>query len=163
MKRKTISETFQFSPEVYIRHAAPQDIPAIAAIERESFVDPWEQMVFAESLAIFPETFFVALAGDDVIGFILGGYEDTGENLYGHICNLAVKRSHQHAGIGRMLVSRLEQQFMVGLAVAATLEVRFANVPAQKFYRKLGYTDVFRIAGYYRNGEDAIVMMRWFF
>ncbi|MEN6610453.1 MAG: ribosomal protein S18-alanine N-acetyltransferase [Methanoregulaceae archaeon] len=145
-----------------IRHTGISDMPAIVAIERESFVDPWDQQTFIETLSYFPDTFFTVWSGNEIAGFAVGGYEDTGENIYGHICNLAIKRSHQKAGIGRTLVTRLEQQFMIGLASASTLEVRVGNIPAQKFYRKLGYTEVFRIAEYYANKEDAIVMMKWF-
>jgi ribosomal-protein-alanine N-acetyltransferase len=145
-----------------IRHAVPSDVPAIVEIEREFFVDPWDQKTFAETLSFFPDTFFVALSGNLVAGFIIGGFEDTGGNVYGHICNLAVKKKFHHAGIGRKLVARLERQFIIGLASAATLEVRVGNTPAQQFYRRLGYREVFRIAEYYSNGEDAIVMMKSF-
>ena len=147
---------------IAIRHAVLSDVPAIAAIERESFVDPWDANTFAETLSWFPDTFFVALEGTELAGFAVGGFEDTGENVYGHICNLAVRQAGQHRGIGRQLVARLERQFLIGLASAATLEVRVRNIPAQKFYRKLGYHEVFRIAEYYANREDAIVMMKWF-
>lgn len=145
-----------------IRHTIHSDIPAIVTIERESFVDPWDQPTFTETLSCFPDTFFTVWSGNEIAGFAVGGYEDTGENIYGHICNLAIKKSHQGNGIGRTLVTRLEQQFMIGLASASTLEVRVGNTPAQKFYRNLGYTEVFRIAEYYANREDAIVMMKWF-
>ena len=37
-----------------IRRAAPADIPAIVAIENESFVDPWDQSVFLEALTYYP-------------------------------------------------------------------------------------------------------------
>ncbi|MGB4196055.1 MAG: ribosomal-protein-alanine N-acetyltransferase, partial [Methanoculleus sp.] len=33
---------------------------------------------------------------------------------------------------------------------------------AQEFYRRLGYREVFQVASYYSNGEDALVMMKWF-
>lgn len=145
-----------------IRRTVLTDIPSIVAIERESFVDPWDEATFTESLSYFPDTFFTVWAGSDIAGFAVGGYEDTGENIYGHICNLAIKKSWQKAGFGRLLLTRLEQQFMVGLASASTLEVRVGNTPAQKFYRKMGYSEVFRIAEYYANKEDAIVMMKWF-
>jgi ribosomal-protein-alanine N-acetyltransferase len=145
-----------------IRHAALVDVPAISAIERESFVDPWNAEIFFDALSYFPGTFFVAVTGGEVVGFIAGGFEDTGEQVYGHICNLAVRKDFRHQGVGKHLVARLEQQFIVGFASGVQLEVRLSNAPAQQFYRKLGYKDVFRIAEYYSNGEDAIVMMKWF-
>jgi ribosomal-protein-alanine N-acetyltransferase len=51
---------------------------------------------------------------------------------------------------------------MVELATAVQLEVRVSNANAQQFYRRLGYRDVFQIDDYYSNGENALVMMKWF-
>jgi ribosomal-protein-alanine N-acetyltransferase len=61
-----------------------------------------------------------------------------------------------------MLVRREEQQFAIELAAGVQLEVRVSNTAAQQFYRKVGYRDVFVIDRYYANGEDAVVMMKWF-
>ena len=148
--------------EITIRKARQEDIGAIAAIEAESFPDPWSAQVFAETLAYFPSTFFVAVHQERVVGFVAGGIEDTGEEVYGHICNLAVTRSYRKLGVGRMLVQRAERQFAINLAAGVQLEVRVSNVTAQQFYRRLGYRDVFLIDRYYANGEDAVVMMKWF-
>ncbi len=146
----------------HVRRAVPTDIGAITMIEKESFPDPWEQNVFLEALTYYPTTYFVATCDGAVAGFIVGALEDTGENIYGHICNLAVSPRFRHRGIGRMLVSRAENQFALELATGVQLEVRVSNTPAQKFYTKKGYRPVFCIDQYYANGEDALVMMKWF-
>lgn len=148
--------------DIIIRRTRPGDIESIARIEQVSFLDPWKAAVFAESLTYFPETFFVATLGGEVVGFIVGGLEDTGEEIYGHICNLAVALSCRKQGIARRLVEREEQQFVIELATGVQLEVRVSNRDAQQFYKKLGYRPVLRFAGYYANGEDALVMMKWF-
>ena len=150
------------SRPVQIRRATPFDIPAIVAIERELFIDPWEHAVFLEALTYYPTTYFVAVSNGNVAGFVVGGLEDTGENVYGHLCNLGVAPSYQHRGIGRLLVARIEHQFAFEMATGVQLEVRVSNAVARRFYRRLGYRDVFRIGEYYSNGEDAAVMMRWF-
>jgi ribosomal-protein-alanine N-acetyltransferase len=145
-----------------IRRATPLDIPAIVAIERELFIDPWDQSVFLEALTYYPTTYFVAVCEARVAGFVIGGLEYTGENIYGHLCNLGVTRSCQHRGIGRLLVNRIEHQFALELASGIQLEVRTSNTVAQHFYRHLGYREVLRFPHYYSNGEDAVVMMKWF-
>ncbi len=150
------------SRPVQVRRATPLDIPAIVAIERDLFIDPWEQAIFLEALTYYPTTYFVAIADGAVVGFIVGGLEDTGENVYGHLCNLGVTPRYQHQGIGRLLVNRIEHQFAFELANGVQLEVRLSNKPAQLFYKRLGYREVFRIANYYANVEDAVVMMKWF-
>ncbi|HOT04252.1 MAG TPA: ribosomal protein S18-alanine N-acetyltransferase [Methanolinea sp.] len=148
--------------DIAIRRARPRDIDRISQIEQESFVDPWKAAVFAEALSYFPESFFVATVSGEVVGFVLGGLEDTGEEIYGHICNLAVTPAWRKRGIARRLVERVEQQFAVELATGVQLEVRVSNRAAQQFYRRLGYRPALRFKGYYANGEDAIVMMKWF-
>ena len=149
-------------PLPIIRRASPMDIAAIVAIEKESFIDPWEQSVFLEAFTYFPSTCFVAVCDGAVAGFIVGGLEDTGENIYGHLCNLGVTTAYRHRGIGKLLVRRLEHQSALELATGVQLEVRVGNIIAQRFYRRLGYRDVFEIEDYYSNGEDALVMMKWF-
>ena len=84
-----------------IRRAAPADIPAIVAIENESFADPWDQSVFLEALTYYPSTYFVAICDGAVAGFIVGGLEDTGENIYGHLCNIGVSPRYRRRGVGQ--------------------------------------------------------------
>jgi [ribosomal protein S18]-alanine N-acetyltransferase len=147
---------------ITIRRARQRDIAAISAIELTSFKDPWTPEILLETLEYFPETFFIAEAGTEVAGFLVGGMEDTGELLYGHICNFAVDDRYRRLGIGTELVARAEHQFMFMFAAGVQLEVRSSNTIAQAFYSRLGYRMVFSIDQYYSNGEDAVVMMKWF-
>ncbi len=149
-------------PLPQIRRATPADIAAIVAIEEESFIDPWEQAVFLEALTYYPTTYFVAECDGAVVGFVVGGLEDTGENIYGHLCNLGVSPRYRRRGIAKLLVNRVEHQFALELATGVQLEVRVSNTAAQRFYRRMRYREVFGIEHYYANGEDAIVMMKWF-
>jgi ribosomal-protein-alanine N-acetyltransferase len=134
--------------QLIIRRAQPADIPQIVAVERSAFT--------------YPETFFVAKNNGDVAGFVAGGVEDTGEEVYGHIMNLAVASGYRRQGIGQHLIRRLEQEYLILGASAVQLEVRVTNTGAQEFYRRLGYREVFQVAAYYANEEDALVMMKWF-
>ncbi|MBP2146943.1 ribosomal-protein-alanine N-acetyltransferase [Methanofollis sp. W23] len=148
---------------VFLRRAVVADLPTVAAIERESFVDPWSEETFLQALEVWADMFFVAQVGNEIAGFIVGGLEDTGDAIYGHVCNFAVTRTYQGHGIGRLLLRRAEHQFAIRLAEGVQLEVRVSNTHAQSFYQKNGYQPVFVVAGYYANGEDAILMMKWFF
>jgi len=143
-----------------VRRARPTDIPGVMAIERECFVEPWDEEVFVQTLEWTPFHFFVALADQRLLGFIVGCMETTGSATYGHISNLGVTGAYRGKGLGRLLVLRLERQFMVDGAEGVLLEVRVSNTPAQEFYRRLGYEEAFLLSGYYSNGEDALVMMK---
>lgn len=144
----------------YIRRARPTDIPEIMAIERECFVEPWDEEVFVQTVEWTPFSFFVAMADGKIRGFVVGCLENTGSAVYGHVSNLGVTADYRGKGLGRLLVSRLERQFVLDGAEGVLLEVRVSNTDAQEFYRKLGYREAFLLSGYYSNGEDALVMMR---
>lgn len=148
--------------QLLIHRARPLDLPHIVAIEKESFLDPWDLPTLELVLETCGGHFFVARYQDLVVGFIAGGIEDTGEERYGHICNFAVTETFRRKGIGRRLVARAEHQFVLEGAAGVQLEVRVSNLAAQCFYERNGYQDVFLIPNYYANTEDALVMMRWF-
>ncbi|HWQ67832.1 MAG TPA: ribosomal protein S18-alanine N-acetyltransferase [Methanospirillum sp.] len=150
------------TPDLTIRRMKEADLPAVETIEQHSFTDPWNRDTLIEALETFPDTNFIAEAARQVAGFIICGVEDTGEEIYGHICSLAVSKFHRGLGIGSALLQRAEYQVMLKGATAMQLEVRISNQTAQKFYEGLGYQPVFQVAGYYANTEDALVMMRWF-
>jgi ribosomal-protein-alanine N-acetyltransferase len=143
-----------------IRRARPADIPAIMAIERECFVEPWDEEVFLQTLEWTPFHFFVATVGREMKGFVVGCLESTGAALYGHVSNLGITAAYRRKGLGRILVARLERQFILERAEGVLLEVRVSNTDAREFYHRLGYEEAFLLSGYYSNGEDALVMMR---
>jgi ribosomal-protein-alanine N-acetyltransferase len=147
-------------PARYIRRARPTDIPEILAIERECFVEPWEEEVFVQTMEWTPFFFLVAMADGKIRGFAVGCMEHTGAAVYGHVSNLGVTATYRGTGLGRLLVARLERQFVLEGAEGALLEVRVSNTDAQDFYRRLGYREAFLLSGYYSNVEDALVMMR---
>jgi [ribosomal protein S18]-alanine N-acetyltransferase len=148
--------------QITIHRANPADIPKIVSIEASAFPDPWDERILRDALSLYPNTFFVARNNGEIAGFVAGGLEDTGEERYGHIMNLAVAPKYRRQGIGRLLVRRLEQEFAIEGARGVQLEVRITNTDAQKFYRRQGYREVFHIGCYYANEEDALVMMKWF-
>jgi ribosomal-protein-alanine N-acetyltransferase len=147
---------------VRIRRTRRSDLDSIIVIETICFPDPWDSSVFAEALDQYPSTFFAAEDGGKLVGFIAAGIEDTGEEIYGHIMNLAVSPEYRNRGIGTLLVKRVEQEVMAAGASGIQLEVRIGNCAAQQFYLTCGYRPVFHIAAYYANSEDAIIMMKWF-
>jgi ribosomal-protein-alanine N-acetyltransferase len=77
-----------------------------------------------------------------------------------HIANMAVRRDRQGVGIGRMLLDRVLADGARRGCRSATLEVRPSNRRALLLYRSRAFREVAIRRGYYRNGEDALVMLR---
>ena len=140
-----------------IRQARLSDVPALARIERDSFVSPWSAEEITRDVA-FNEKAYVAVAeinGEPV------GYADmwliAGEaQLY----NIVVDPAYRGNEIGFRLLSH-----MIGTASRTckviNLDVIYSNVPAISLYLKSGFRQVGERKGYYRdNGEDAVLMDR---
>ena len=149
-------------PVPRIRRARPEDVDHLHAIERASFVEPWEPDTIRQSIGWFPSSCFVAEWQNEVVGFLIGSPQPVNDGFYGHICNLAVAEEYRGIGIGRLLVRRAEHQFLMEGAQGIQLEVRESNTGGRSFYKKLGYEEVFLFPHYYSNGENAVVMMKWF-
>ncbi len=148
--------------EILISRAARADIPGIVELERKLFPDPWDEQAFLDVLFYYSNTFFTLKGGEKVVGFVTAGIEDTSEAVYGHVMNLAVVPELRKRGLGGRLMQRIEYEFLVCGAEGSQLEVRVSNDDAISFYKKLGYSQVMVIGGYYNNGEDAVLMMKWF-
>ncbi len=77
-----------------------------------------------------------------------------------HLDLLAVRPKFQRGGVGRRLIEWLEKSALVAGISVIYLEVRENKMDARAFYKKLGYSRVTRLSGYYRGRESAICMGR---
>ena len=145
-----------------IRKATLEDIPNIYRIELMCFSNPWDYKSMVEMMGMFLTSFYVAEAEGRIVGYSAGAIEETDEEKYGHVCNLAVVPEMRGFGLGLLLLLKLERDFFLDGCCACSLEVRVSNTAAHGFYEKIGYEDVIVFGEYYGDGEDAIVMMRWF-
>ena len=77
-----------------------------------------------------------------------------------HLNLLAVEVARQRRGLGRGLVTWLEESAMVAGTFLVQLELRATNAAARAFYESLGYRETGRVPGYYQQREDAVRMAR---
>jgi len=79
----------------------------------------------------------------------------------GEIADIAVAPSARRAGVGRVLLSRVEDEMARCGVRALYLEVRESNRAALGLYAARGFEAVGRRRGYYRHPvEDALVLKR---
>lgn len=91
------------------------------------------------------------------IGFIIVRRE---AGRYGHVITIDVLPEHRRRGIGSRLMAEAESWLARRGARAVYLEAAADNLAAIDFYRKLGYVEAGRIAGYYRGSLDALRMAK---
>jgi ribosomal-protein-alanine N-acetyltransferase len=138
-----------------LRELRATDVPAIAAIERRVFSDPWPESFFLGELASPFVYARIAEHRGELAGYSLAWLPD-GD---GHLGNLAVTPGMRRRGVGRALLEDLLARAEALGVETISLEVRVSNFAAQWLYRAYG----FRVAGlrrrYYRDtGEDALIM-----
>ena len=104
----------------------------------------------AESLVL------TAKQGGELQGFAIMQFGDA----TAHLNLLAVEAARQRRGLGRGLVSWLEETAMVAGTFLVQLELRATNAAARAFYESLGYRETGRVPGYYQQLEDAVRMAR---
>ncbi|TKX76014.1 ribosomal-protein-alanine N-acetyltransferase [Halorubrum sp. GN11_10-6_MGM] len=143
--------------DVRVRVAERADLLAVVRIERACFSDPWPYDAF-ERLLDEP-AFLVAERAGAVVGFVVADRTPNHGRDIGHVKDLAVHPDARGEGIGRTLLrSALVRLRSTGVAVVR-LEVREGNDPARSLYADEGFEPIRRVGGYYRDGEDALVLV----
>lgn len=142
---------------ITVREMLIDDLQQVMVIENANFAVPWTEMGFFSFLMREDAMFLVAEDGNEIVGYCgLITVPDEGD-----ITNVAVKKSRQGEGIGKLLVSEL---ITLGAKAGVTtihLEVRTSNEKAISLYQKMGFVQVGMRKNYYENPvEDAITMTR---
>ena len=146
----------------HIRWLLNRDRDEIVEIETRSshHVQPWTRKdlddtlrlndcigMVAEECSIMPKT----------IGYMI--YELYKKEIF--LLNFAVIPERQRSGIGTEIMNNLISKLGVGIRCRRTkisLRVRETNLPAQLFFRKMGFRAKKVIRNHYENGEDAFLM-----
>jgi ribosomal-protein-alanine N-acetyltransferase len=132
------------------------DLPAVHAIERLSFFQPWPDDAYRNELRTNRLASYVVARVDDVVAGFAGLWVMVDE---AHITTFAVDPRWRRRGVGERLLLALFDVAVARRAREATLEVRLSNLPARKLYEKYGFRPVGIRPRYYSdNGEDALIM-----
>jgi ribosomal-protein-alanine N-acetyltransferase len=147
-KRKSVAPT--------IRVFGEADAAAAAQVLRASpEASQWTEWGLKELLGW---SGVVALVSEDdgkVNGFIVGR-QTAGE---AEILNLAVVPAKRRRGEGRTLLKAAMEEFGTRQVSRLFLEVRESNEGGIAFYEKHGFSKSGRRAGYYRNPQEAAIVM----
>ncbi len=141
--------------EITICPMTEAELPAVLAIETDSFHHPWTRDHFIQELNSSYAFPLVAMTPDGT----LAGYICPMLLLdEGHILDVAVHHAHRGKGIGRLLVEHVLGACREGGAEFVSLEVRPSNREAVALYTRLGFVETGRRKRYYQDGEDALLM-----
>jgi tRNA threonylcarbamoyladenosine biosynthesis protein TsaB len=115
----------------------------------------WPESSVKEALGWKGALALVNEAGGKVMGFLIG--RQAGDEA--EILNLAVERNSRRKGEGGALLRTALEEFRVRGVSRVFLEVRESNEVGLAFYEKHGFSKVGRREGYYRDPEEAAIVM----
>ena len=140
--------------------ARKRDAPAIARMSRDiieaglgwSWTTPRIERHIHD-----PETVVLTASGADrLLGFAIMTFGDEDA----HLKLLGVHPRYQRHGIGRALLSWLDETAKVAGIQTIYVEVRASNRGGRTFYQRQGYRAIAYLPGYYRGRESAVRMLR---
>lgn len=146
---------------LHIEPADPRDAETIARLHAEGFYRGWPREEFAAAIAARDTPILVACdARRRVAGFLmLRLAADEAE-----VISVAVDRKWRGKGVGRALLRAALEDLMMTPARRLFLEVAEDNTPATRLYRREGFAEVGKRAGYYPRPDGtpatALVMAR---
>ena len=142
------------------RLATLSDFDAVQAIENECFKEPYSTEDLHYEFEANPvNKIIVAEKSGKVVGFIdfLITFNSS------TIMQVAVTKECRGNGIATQLLSEMEKSFpreIDDIVETITLEVRESNEAAKNLYLKNGYKIVVVKSNYYKDGENAIYMIK---
>jgi ribosomal protein S18 acetylase RimI-like enzyme len=146
--------------DVALRLARLGDAPRIADLSR-TLIEAglpwsWTPRRVAAHMRNREHLTVIAVDGGELAGFVLAQFG----NRAVHLALLGVAPAYQRLGLGRKLVSWVEESASVAGLFLMQLEVRASNTQALRFYSMLGYREISRTVGYYSGVEDAVRLER---
>lgn len=140
---------------IHVRWMIRRDMPEVLEIEQEAFEFPWSDDDFTRCMRQRNCIGMVAEIADSIVAFMI--YELHRSRL--HVLNFAVRRSHRRLGLGTQMMEKLAAKLSPERRDRIVLEVRERNLPAQLFFRSLGYRATSVLKDFYQDTtEDAYLM-----
>ena len=142
------------------RPAKQEDFEQVQLIENECFKEPYSYEELRYEFDLNPvNKIIVAESESKVVGFI--DFLITFNSAT--IMQVAVTKNYRRKGIATQLLSEMEKVFpkdIENMVETITLEVRTSNTSALSLYLKNGYMIVVTKAHYYKDGENALYLVK---
>lgn len=140
-----------------IREAVPADIPVLGDLEHLLFGrEAWKDSALLDELETPGRLVTVLVEDDEVWGYAI-------TMLAGDLVDLeriGVRPDRQRRGVARALLDAAVAQAVRDGADRMLLEVSAVNHEAVALYASAGFEQIDVRKRYYRDGSDALVMMR---
>lgn len=134
------------------------DMDAVLAIEQSCYPHPWSLRHFLQELENPAASILVCEIENCIVGYVCY-WLISGEM---QILNLATSLQVRRIGIAAQLLERAFELCSLAELSSSWLEVRSGNQAAIALYQRYGFKLSGTRRAYYRDGEDALVMVKNF-
>lgn len=150
---------------ISIRPARAEDLPDVQGCNVTCLPENYTLKYYYYHYINWPALLYVAEDTErgKVVGYVLASVaEEEGGEARGHITSLSVLRDFRRLGLAQKLMVLTHRAMKSTHQLkTVTLHVRVSNHAAIGLYRdRLGYEVVEVDAGYYADGEDALLMKK---
>ena len=110
-------------------------LPQVMDVERRAYPFPWTDGIFRDCLKVGYSAWVVTSPDDEVLAYAVMSMA-VGE---AHVLNLCVEPAYHQQGLGRFLLTHLQQLALAAGMDIMLLEVRKSNTAAISLYMGMGY------------------------
>lgn len=140
-----------------LREMTINDVDDVVKAEEEVFGESLGSDLLYSELKINPFAYYFVLEIDGSFGGYIGLWI---EEEHSEILNFLILEKYRNMGFGSMVL-----EFVIDLVASVnvnniSLEVRESNKTAQKLYEKYGFVYSHTRKNYYKNGEDALLLVK---
>lgn len=139
-----------------IRKMTLDDLEQVVAIDQAAFSLPWPARSFQFELTDNPASRCWAADSDGRVVGLMVAWLIVDEI---HIATIATHPDYRHQGIGKDLLLHTLRSAKEEGARSSYLEVREKNEAALEMYRKFGFVESGRREGYYKDNDEAAILM----
>ena len=141
-----------------LRWMIRRDLPSVMDIEAQSFEYPWTEGEFLACSKVANNISMVAEVNEDVVGYMV--YKIHKKKI--ELLSFAVHPKYRQSGVGRSLIGRLISKLDVGRRSKIVVSVRDSNLPAQLFFRSMGFFCTKVEKNCYEDCDDNAYVMEYF-
>ena len=141
-------------PALHVRWALRRDLAEIVAIEADSYDRAWTEEDFLDVMRSRDTIVYVAVRADAVVGYVAMRMHAASLE----IVNLAVAPGCRHQAVGSKLVDKVVSRIYSGRRTRVDVAVREGNLPAQLFFKNVGFRATSVSRDHFDNGESAYLM-----
>lgn len=139
-----------------IRDVSAKDIKELSAMAKISLSEGFSEDDFRISLENKNAIVLLCEENNEMLGYVVSYFAADEAELI----QIAVRDKSRKLGIGSKLFLRLRERLQEQGIKKIFLEVRESNVPANSFYKGLGFIRVGRRPSFYKNPDEDALLLR---